>query len=294
MEGLDEEANGEPAPASDKVFCLLPEEDCYAASYDASNDTGEDEEAAECFRRRVDGLEDAEADYEGCTSESEGIEATDEVGRPVWGMAISERPCGLHRVVEILAYHLFLCPQKTEGRPVMMRRAPRTPNAGPMTVASSVSLNGELVAVGETEVMTSETTVVAVNIVLAGTLITLVPDRLVLIVDTGTEVVNVVVLVEFWAWTKSGNSPRTTLSMCGCRAAIVETTSEKKESRKGQWQSLRLEKHWPQRPKAVRDPNLTEQITGIVLREARRRSGAGFIKPQCSAHAHPIEKIDEE
>jgi hypothetical protein len=81
----------------------------------------------------------------------------------------------------------------------MMRRAPRTPNAGPMTVASSVSLKGELVAVGKIEVTTSETTVVAVNIVLAGTLITLVPDRLVLIVETGTEVINVVVLVEFWA-----------------------------------------------------------------------------------------------
>lgn len=125
----------------------------------------------------------------------------------------------------------------------MMRRAPRTPNAGPITVASSVSLKAELVAVGEAEVMTSEMTVVAVNIVLAGTLITLVPDRLVLIVDTGTEVVNVVVLVEFWAWTKSGNSPRTTLSMCGCRAAIVENDDERKESRKGQWRSSRLEKH---------------------------------------------------
>lgn len=54
-------------------------------------------------------------------------------------------------------------------------------------------------AVGETEVMTSETIVVAVNIVLVGTVITFVPDRLVLIVDTATEVVNVVVLVEFWA-----------------------------------------------------------------------------------------------
>ena len=108
-------------------------------------------------------------------------------------------------------YHLFLCPQKTEGRPVMMRRAPRTPNAGPMTVASRVSLRGELVAVGETDVMTIDTTVVALNIVLVGTLITLVPDQLVLIVDTGTEVVNVVVLVEFWAWTRSGSSPNTAL-----------------------------------------------------------------------------------
>lgn len=110
-----------------------------------------------------------------------------------------ERLCGVGRVVEILAHHLFLCPQKIEGRPVIMRRAPRTPNAGSTTVASCVSLSGEWVAVGETEVMTSETMVVAANMVLVGTLITLVPERLVLIVDTGTEVVNVVVLVEFWA-----------------------------------------------------------------------------------------------
>jgi hypothetical protein len=83
MEGLHKETNGEPTPAADEVFRLLPEEDCYAASYDASNDAGEDEETAEGFGRGVDGLEDAEADDEGSTSESEGIEATDEVGRPV-------------------------------------------------------------------------------------------------------------------------------------------------------------------------------------------------------------------
>jgi hypothetical protein len=117
-----------------------------------------------------------------------------------------------------------------EGRPVMMRRAPRMPNAGSMTVASRVSLRGELAAVGETEVMTAETTVVAVNMVLVGTLITSVPEWLVLIVDTGTEVVNVVVIVEFWAWTRSGNNPRTTLSTCRCRAAIVNDDDERRES----------------------------------------------------------------
>jgi len=90
MEGLDEEANGEPAPAADEVFRLLPEEDCYAASYDASNDAGEDEEAAESFRRWVDGLEDTEADDESSTCESKGIEATDEVGRPVWIIHLSD------------------------------------------------------------------------------------------------------------------------------------------------------------------------------------------------------------
>jgi len=84
MEGLDEETNSEPAPAADKVSCLLPEEDCYTASYDACNDAGKDEEAAKGLRRWVDGLEDAEADDEGSTDESKGIEATDEVGRPVW------------------------------------------------------------------------------------------------------------------------------------------------------------------------------------------------------------------
>jgi len=83
MEGLDEETNGEPAPAADEVFRLLPEEDCYAASYDASNDAGEDEEAPESFRGRGDGLKDTKADDEGGTNESKGIETTDEVGRPV-------------------------------------------------------------------------------------------------------------------------------------------------------------------------------------------------------------------
>ena len=82
--------------------------------------------------------------------------------------------------------------------------------------------------------MTCETTVVAVNIVLVGTVITFVPDRLVLIVDTGTEVVNVVVLVEFCAWTRSGNRPRTTPSMCECSIAIVENDDERRESSKGQ------------------------------------------------------------
>lgn len=83
MEGLDEETNGEPTPTTDEVFRLLPEEDCDAASDDTCNDAGEDEEAAEGCRRRVDGLEDAEADDKGSTRESKGIEATDEIGRPV-------------------------------------------------------------------------------------------------------------------------------------------------------------------------------------------------------------------
>lgn len=140
MEGLDEETNSEPAPATDEVFCLLPEEDCYAASYDACNDTGKDEETAKSFRRGVDCLEDAEADDEGSTNESKGIEATDKVGRPVpksrMRMRMAELLCRMRRFVGVLTYHLFLCPQKTDGRPVMMRRAPRTPNAGPITVAS--------------------------------------------------------------------------------------------------------------------------------------------------------------
>jgi hypothetical protein len=140
MEGLDEETNSEPAPAADEVLCLLPEEDCYAASYDTCNDAGQDEEAAKGFRRRVDSLEDAEADDKGSTNESKGIEATDEVGRPVWKskMRMIERLCWSCGVLKVLTHHLFLCPQKTEGRPVMMRRAPRTPNAGPMVVASLV------------------------------------------------------------------------------------------------------------------------------------------------------------
>lgn len=70
--------------------------------------------------------------------------------------------------------------------------------------------------------------------VLVGTLITFVPDRLVLIVETATEVVNVVVLVEFWAWTKNGNRPRTTPSMCECSIAIVANDDEERESDKGQ------------------------------------------------------------
>jgi hypothetical protein len=158
----------------------------------------------------------------------------------------------------------------------MMRRAPRTPNAGPMTVASCVSLRAEWVAVGETEVMTSETMVVAANMVLAGTLITLVPDRLVLIVDTGMEVVNVVVLVEFWAWTKSGNSPRTTLSMCGCRAAIVENDDERRESRKGQWREFKIGETQPRRSEAVRDPSLTERITIIMLKRSAQTERSRF------------------
>jgi hypothetical protein len=84
MEGLDEETNGEPAPAADEVFCLLPEEYCYATPYDACNDAGKDIEAPKGFRRRVDGVDHAEADDEGSTNESKGIEATDKVGRPVW------------------------------------------------------------------------------------------------------------------------------------------------------------------------------------------------------------------
>ena len=70
--------------------------------------------------------------------------------------------------------------------------------------------------------------------VLVGTVITFVPDRLVLIVETATEVVNVVVLVEFCAWTRNGNSPRTTPSMCECSIAIVENDDEERESDKGQ------------------------------------------------------------
>ena len=138
MECLDEETNSEPAPAANEVFCLLPEEDCYTASYDACNDAGKDEETAKGFRRGVDCLEDAEADDEGSTNESKGIEATDEVGRPVSKsrMRMAELLCRVRRFVGVLTYHLFLCPQKTDGRPVMMRRAPRTPNAGPITVAS--------------------------------------------------------------------------------------------------------------------------------------------------------------
>jgi hypothetical protein len=65
--------------------------------------------------------------------------------------------------------------------------------------------------------------------VLVGTVITFVPDRLVLIVETATEVVNVVVLVEFWAWTKNGNSARTAPSMCGCGTVIVENDDERRE-----------------------------------------------------------------
>jgi hypothetical protein len=80
MESLDEETNGEPAPAADEVFRLFPEEDCYTASHDACDDTGEDEEPTDGCRGRVDGLEDAEANDKGGTSESKGIEATDEVG----------------------------------------------------------------------------------------------------------------------------------------------------------------------------------------------------------------------
>jgi hypothetical protein len=83
------------------------------------------------------------------------------------------------------------------------------------------------------------------------------------------------------------------LSMCGCRAAIVED-EERKESRKGHWRGSRWEKHKPQRSETVRDPSLIAQITVIGLREARRRSGAGFIEPQRSAHAHPIEEVNEE
>lgn len=141
--------------------------------------------------------------------------------------------------------------------------------------------------------MISETTVVALNMVLVGTVITFVPDRLVLIVDTGMEVVNVVVLVEFWAWTRSGNSPRITLSMCGCRAAIVENDDERRESRKGQWRSSRLEVLPSAIPEAVRDQVCTEQrtvITVIIPRAQRsaQTERSSFIKPQRSAH--PVRK----
>ena len=102
MECLDEETNSEPAPAADEIFCLLPEEDCYAASYDACNDAGKDEETPKGFGRGVDGLEDTEADDKCSTNESKGIEATDEVGRPAWKsrMCMNELLCRLRRVVK--------------------------------------------------------------------------------------------------------------------------------------------------------------------------------------------------
>ena len=44
------------------------------------------------------------------------------------------------------AYHLFLCPQKVLGRPVMMRIAPRTPNPGSILVSREMAVcAGELV-----------------------------------------------------------------------------------------------------------------------------------------------------
>lgn len=105
---------------------------------------------------------------------------------------------------------------------------------------------------------------------LVGTVITFVPDRLVLIVDTATEVVNVVVLVEFWAWTRNGNSPRRTPSMCGCRASIVENDDERRESRKGKGEGRVQERMYVAslgRSLAVQGPSLrgANTITIIIM-----------------------------
>ena len=50
--------------------------------------------------------------------------------------------------VEETAHHLFLWPQNALGRPVRMRIAPRTPNAGVISVASTIGV-GDGVAVVE-------------------------------------------------------------------------------------------------------------------------------------------------
>ena len=53
-EALDPPAESESAPSADEIFSSLPEEDGYTTAGDTGDSACENEEAADCLRRRID------------------------------------------------------------------------------------------------------------------------------------------------------------------------------------------------------------------------------------------------
>lgn len=134
-EALYPQTKGKPTPCPDEVFGGLPEEDGEGTTHYAGHGRCEHKHTLERFIRGIDCWEDAKFDDKNKANKRQRIKSDEEERSP-------ERP-GLNdwtHGIEESAHHLFLWPQNALGRPVKMRIAPRTPNAGEISVDNTMGV----------------------------------------------------------------------------------------------------------------------------------------------------------
>ena len=149
-EALDPQTEGETSPSANKVLCTFPEEYTKGATHDTRYRACKDKHALQRVIWRVYGRKNTELCNENETNKRKGIKSNKKEGCP-GGRRVS---LAQGRVKRTRGYHLFLWPQKALGKPVRMRRAPRTLKAGVILVSRTIGAGvgvdvEEDVAVGE-------------------------------------------------------------------------------------------------------------------------------------------------